>query len=458
MAFTRTAISAFDLANPFYVGATVTFFTVDSAGAKTTTLATLYAGVTGTTVLTNPQVLDSEGKFAQPVYIDEAVIATIKTNDTAKDHETGIVFANLAQNAVTEAQNASNFALAQASILEGAVSRVNRAAATLPGITSGQEGYFLRVKNDLSGRENISPDAAATAIGLSTFGKSLVDDNDAAAGRATLAAPGLSVANTFTKTQTWTKGADVASAATLTLGDGNYFDITGTTAITAIATKGVGTVVKLHFDAALTLTHNATDLVLPGGENITTAAGDEAEFVEYATGDWRCTNYQEAAAEQEPTYLVQGSALSGGSVATIGGGIPSWASRVTIMLSNASTNGTAIPEVRLGDSGGIETSGYTGTGAVIPSGTPPVTSANSSGFKISGSWAAAIQAAGSIVLDRVSSDGRAWVCSTTLGRTDGGANQTFTGGGTKTLSAALDRVALVTTNTFDGGSWSVKYE
>lgn len=95
----------------------------------------------------------------------------------------------------------------------------------------------------------------------------------------------------------WAKGADVASANALSLGhDGNYFDITGTTAITSIGTKGVGTVVKLHFDAALTLTHHATDLILPGGANITTAAGDEAEFVEYATGDWRCTSYQRASA------------------------------------------------------------------------------------------------------------------------------------------------------------------
>jgi len=117
--------------------------------------------------------------------------------------------------------------------------------------------------------------------------------------------PGLSLANTFTKTQGWAKGADVASAATLTLGDdGNYFDITGTTTITAIATKGVGTVVKLHFDGALILTHNATDLVLPGGVNITTAAGDEAEFVEYATGDWRCTNYQKSIPEYR-TLLSQ---------------------------------------------------------------------------------------------------------------------------------------------------------
>lgn len=120
---------------------------------------------------------------------------------------------------------------------------------------------------------------------------------DAAGARANLGTAGLADANTFTKIQKWAKGADVASAATLTLGDdGNYFDITGTTAITSIASKGVGTVVKLHFDAALTLTHHATDLVLSGGADITTAAGDEAEFIEYAAGDWRCTNYQRATA------------------------------------------------------------------------------------------------------------------------------------------------------------------
>jgi len=94
----------------------------------------------------------------------------------------------------------------------------------------------------------------------------------------------------------WSKGADFASANALTLGtDGNYFDITGTTAITSIGTLGVGTIIKLHFDGALTLTHHATDLILPGAANITTAAGDEAEFIEYATGDWRCTSYVKAS-------------------------------------------------------------------------------------------------------------------------------------------------------------------
>jgi hypothetical protein len=97
----------------------------------------------------------------------------------------------------------------------------------------------------------------------------------------------------------WSKGADVVSATALpVLTDGNYFDVTGTTAVTSInTTGGAGTLIKLHFDAILTLTHHATDLILPGGANITTAAGDEAEFIEYAAGDYRCTSYSKASGE-----------------------------------------------------------------------------------------------------------------------------------------------------------------
>lgn len=89
------------------------------------------------------------------------------------------------------------------------------------------------------------------------------------------------------------KGADIASATALVLGtDGNYFDVTGTITITSIGTRREGDAVRLHFDEVLQLTHHATDLILPGGANITTIAGDEAVFIEYATGDWRLANYE----------------------------------------------------------------------------------------------------------------------------------------------------------------------
>jgi hypothetical protein len=100
---------------------------------------------------------------------------------------------------------------------------------------------------------------------------------------------------TFGKQVRWKKGGDIASATSLTIDtDGNYFDISGTTTITSFSSVGIGTVIRLHFDGALTLTHDSSDLVLPGGANITTAANDEAEFVEYASADWRCTSYTKA--------------------------------------------------------------------------------------------------------------------------------------------------------------------
>lgn len=103
--------------------------------------------------------------------------------------------------------------------------------------------------------------------------------------------------NTWLATQTWSKGADLGDSDVdgsniLTLGtDGNYFDYTGTDQIDGIATVGIGTVIKIHFDTVCILTHHATDFVLPSGLNISTIAENEIELIEYAAGDWRCTSY-----------------------------------------------------------------------------------------------------------------------------------------------------------------------
>ena len=87
-------------------------------------------------------------------------------------------------------------------------------------------------------------------------------------------------------------GSDVASASDLDITPaGNFFDVTGTTTIATMKSKGVGTQVTLQFDGACQLTHDATNFDLPGGANITTAAGDQFTFYEYATADWRCIGY-----------------------------------------------------------------------------------------------------------------------------------------------------------------------
>lgn len=93
-----------------------------------------------------------------------------------------------------------------------------------------------------------------------------------------------------------TKGADIASAATVDLSTatGNYVHITGTTTITALGTLTAGLSFLLVFDGVLTFTHNATSLILPGAANITTAAGDRCEVVSLGSGNWRCMWYQKA--------------------------------------------------------------------------------------------------------------------------------------------------------------------
>lgn len=92
------------------------------------------------------------------------------------------------------------------------------------------------------------------------------------------------------------KGSDIASGSTTNIGaaTGNYVVVTGTTTITALGTVQAGTTRAVKFAGALTLTHNATSLILPTGANITTAAGDVAVFVSEGSGNWRCASYMRA--------------------------------------------------------------------------------------------------------------------------------------------------------------------
>lgn len=90
-----------------------------------------------------------------------------------------------------------------------------------------------------------------------------------------------------------TAGTDIASATTTDIGaaTGMSVHVTGTTTITGLGTIGNGTLRFVTFDGILTLTHNATSLILPGGANIATAAGDCALFKSEGAGNWRCLGY-----------------------------------------------------------------------------------------------------------------------------------------------------------------------
>lgn len=101
---------------------------------------------------------------------------------------------------------------------------------------------------------------------------------------------------TFTGTINEAPIATMASAATVNIGAAvaNTINITGTTTITAFDAIAAGATRSLMFAGSLTLTHNATSLILPSGASIATAAGDVAEFVSLGSGNWRCTGYSKA--------------------------------------------------------------------------------------------------------------------------------------------------------------------
>jgi len=77
----------------------------------------------------------------------------------------------------------------------------------------------------------------------------------------------------------------------------NSVNITWTTTITWLWTVQAWTQRTVTFDWALILTYNATSLILPTSADITTVAGDTADFISLWSWNWICTNYQRASWE-----------------------------------------------------------------------------------------------------------------------------------------------------------------
>lgn len=137
--------------------------------------------------------------------------------------------------------------------------------------------------------------------------------------------------------------------------------------------------------------------------------------------------------------------------------IPAWVKRITIMFVGVSTNGTSNVIVQLGDSGGVEATGYLCSTSRI---TTVVSSENSTtGFAISITNSAASTRHGTVTLTMEDSSDFTWVATGVIGHSD--TAHTNYMAGSKALSAALDRVRITTVNgtdTFDAGAVNILYE
>jgi hypothetical protein len=158
----------------------------------------------------------------------------------------------------------------------------------------------------------------------------------------------------------------------------------------------------------------------------------------------------------------QGGAItSGTAVASTSGtsidftSIPNWVTRITVILNGVSTSATSALLVQLGDSGGVEITGYASSVGSIATATASVTSATT-GFIVADINSGGNATSGLVTIANISSN--IWVSS---GNTKSSTNVIGYSAGDKSLSATLTTVRITTVNgtdTFDSGSINILYE
>lgn len=130
--------------------------------------------------------------------------------------------------------------------------------------------------------------------------------------------------------------------------------ISGTTTITGFGT-GANLLRIGKFAGILTLTHNATSLILPGGGNITTAAGDTFIALSDGSGNWTVVSYVRATAfpVRIPEVIVipvgdETTAISTGT-AKVTFRMP-WAMTVTAVRASLTTaSSSGLPTVDINE-------------------------------------------------------------------------------------------------------------
>jgi hypothetical protein len=158
--------------------------------------------------------------------------------------------------------------------------------------------------------------------------------------------------------------------------------------------------------------------------------------------------------------ITQGTAVASTSGTSIDfTGLPAWVKKITVMFQNLSAAGVnSRLLIQLGDSGGIENTGYLSTGAYSNGGAGSANSATTGYVLDNGGGQPSLFVTGTAVITLLDSSTNLWVATHMAELTVG---YTMFGGGRKTLSGTLDRVRITSvngTNTFDSGSINILYE
>jgi hypothetical protein len=146
--------------------------------------------------------------------------------------------------------------------------------------------------------------------------------------------------------------------------------------------------------------------------------------------------------------------ISGGSTSYDFTSLPSNVKEITLTFSGMSTSGTSNIIIQIGDSGGIENTGYLSTiGGVVGASAGAVTT----GFGIASPGATSVMH-GRITLTLLDPAANTWSASSVISFD---AAQVNVAAGSKSLSATLDRIRLTTaggSDTFDAGNFNIAYK
>ena len=251
---------------------------------------------------------------------------------------------------------------------------------------------------------------------------------------------------------------------------GGNLNVTGTTTATGAITANGGVTGNLTGNVTGNVTGSAgsattattatkaTNIAGGGAGQVPYNSGaDTTAFVAAGTsGQFLKSNGTSAPSWGDVYPLTSATAQASTSGTSIDfTGIPSWVKRITVMLSGVSTNGTSGKLIQLGDSGGIETTGYLGGSQLVQQAAGFSGLYSTSGFPINSIIATDILS-GSMVFTLL--ENNIWTAS---GVFYNSSIQTGYCAGSKTLSSTLDRVRITTingTDAFDAGSINIMYE
>jgi len=456
--------------------------------AGTSTPVTVYTESSGSTVNTNPVVLNTRGEPAQPIWLPtgqaykavltDAVGGLIRTIDNiygVNDTSAPVISEWVSYAGTATYVSTSSFSVAgdqRATFTNGRRIKATVSGTDVYGTINATPTYALGVTTVL-----VALDSGVFDPSLTTVYYGFLDPT-----HPSFDTTGV---NTNTKTgiqaQTWTAFTSGGTSGVYTLtpvpaisayAGGQRFNVmfnavsasTNTININGLGAKSLkmynsaGTKIDAVFalNQVIDIIYDGTDFVMTPPQSLL-AGGTFTGAITGTTINGATMQYGGVAMPR----MVQSTAQTLAGQMIDFTGIPSWVKRITIILKGLSTTSTGVPMIKLGYSAGIVSSGY-GSMMSIVSTTSNTTSgqiSNGSGFELITSNSAGNAYDGTLTLTNLSGD--SWVMTGLLFNNSSPASYTVQTAGSKTLAGVLTRVQITTTagtDTFDAGTANILYE